>query len=229
MAHHVGITSTYSVTVPAGGIAQEVSRTRSVELSKVAGTDGEWAKVSALKQLKTDVQVSGVGPANLGAVSAGNVVAPSTMKVLSVQQGEKSSGDNRATFVISATGMSSFDPSTEGTPAAAGDGEPDEDTLGIVGITLALSETFNATSEVKDLNVPATDGTPGARATVGLESSFSGRGAGDIPASLSLGLAGIEPAGFGAGLTIVRSINDVQKAQEINTWGFDANNFPAAA
>lgn len=228
MAFHKGITSAY-FALAAGAIAQSVQRTRSVEISEVPGADGEYAKASPLRQMKTEVSISGVGPANLGGIAAGNVDPTSTLKLVSIEQGEKSSGDNRATFSLQAVGYTAFDESAVGTPDDAGAGDPDEDTLGIVAVTLALSETFSQRREIKDLIAPATDGSPGARAMCGIKNTFSVRGKGDVPASLTLGFDGIEVAGIATGKTIVRQIMDDEKSQEINGWGAEANNYPAAA
>ena len=228
MAHHIGITSTYGLTLPSGAIAQDARKVQTVGVSEVPGISGEYVKAATLKQKKVDVTVSGVGPAGLSGVTSGNVSPPSTLKILSVEQGEKSTGDNRATFSINATGMSSF-VDAAGTPDAAGGGDPDEDTLGIVSVTLALSETLSCKSEVKDVNVPATDGTPGARATCCLKNSVSVRGRGDIPSSLMLGTDGLEVAAFTGGVMLVGKLEEGQKADDINDWSAEAQHYPSAA
>jgi hypothetical protein len=229
MAHHIGVTSTYGVTLPAGAIAQNASKSQNVDVSEVPGDDGEIALASPLRANKVDVSVSGVGPAGLDAVTAGNVALPATMTILSVEQGEKSSGDNRATFSINATGMEAFTETAVGTPDAAGAGDPDEETLGIVGITMSLSETYSERREVNDVNAPATNGAPGARAKCNVRSSFSVRGKGDKSAALTMGIDGIAPAGISTGKTIVRQLVENQAAQELNGWGAEAMNYPAAA
>jgi hypothetical protein len=227
MAHHIGITSTHSITLPSGAIAQDVRRTKTVAPSEVIGTSGEYENVKPLKQMKVDVVITGVGPAPLSSVTSGNVAPPSTMKALNAEQGEKSTGDNRATFTLNSTAMESFSDSA-GSPAAAGAGDPDEDTLGIVSITLALAETLSVRREVKDVNVPATNGTPGARGTCCLKNTISVRGRGDIPASLTMGSDGIAVAGLSDGVTLVGKLEEGQKADDINDWAGEAGNYPEA-
>lgn len=229
MAYHIGITSTHGITLQAGAIANAVDKSSKVGVSEVTGVAGETVKTDSLRINQVDITISGVGPALLSGVTSADVTVPSTLKLLRAQQDEKSTGDLRAMFSRTYTGMVAFDESAAGEDEGAGEAEPDADTLGIVSATFTLLESLSKTSEVKDVNVPATNGAPGARATCLKKNTASVRGRGDLPANITLGLSGMAVYGLSGGKTHVTQLDEGQKADDINSFGAQASHYPLAA
>jgi L-serine deaminase len=229
MAFHIGVTSTGGLTLPSGAIAHKVDKSSKVGVSEVLSTAGEYGKTDSLRIKQVDLTISGVGPAGLAGVTAATLGAPDTMKILRAQQDEKSTGDLRANFTINATAMEAFDETAAGEGEGAGAAEPTADTLGIVSATFSLLESLSKTSEVKDVNVPDTDGTPGARGTCSKKNTATIRGRGDLPANITLGLAGMAIYGLTGGKTHVTQLDEGQVADDINSFGAQANHYPLAA
>ncbi len=229
MGYHIGITSTGGLTLAAGVIPQSVDESSKVGVSEVIGATGEIVKSDSLRTKQVDLSISGVGAAPFASVTAADVPSPATMKILRCSQDETSTGDLRAKFSLSATSMVAFTDDGEGAGEGAGEAGPDADTLGIVSATFSLMESLNRSTEVKDVNVPATNGAPGARATCTKKNSTSARGRGDLPANITLGLAGMGVFGFTGGKLHVTQLDAGQKADDINSWGASASHYPAAA
>lgn len=219
----IGITTTYGITLPSTAKAQKVDRVRSVGFSEVPGTDGECLLVKPLNVLKTEVTVSGKGPPDLSSVTVGTIGTPATLSPLRIEQGEVN--DDRCTFTMTYTGHGTVSSSSGG---SAGAGSPDEHTINVVSLAYSLTKDCRISAEVDDVLELTPAGIPGFRGTVNKRLPFSGSGKGDIPSNLGPGAAGAKHALASAGATVTTSVTDTQEARAVNSWSFDATNWPAA-
>jgi len=225
MSAQIGITNTYDITLDSEAVPQTVSRRQTVEVSAVMGVDGEYVLAKPLKTKTIEVMISGVGKGDLTGVTSAVVATPADLTKVSVEQGEANKG--RASFTVTARGVSAFaDPaSANGSAAAAAIAKG---TIEVLSVAYALTETVTVTTKVEDKVATATDGTPGHRQTHAKMSSFSLRGKGDIPAGLALGTGGAAVKGLNGGVIIVRSLDDVQNAGDLNDWSAEGDHYPAA-
>ncbi len=224
MGAHYNLNTTYGVTLPAGAVPQSAERNRTVEISEVVGTSGEFVKADPLKTAKVEISVSGVGPAGLSGVTSGNVSAPSSITINSAEQGEGNKG--RSTFSIKAAGFETV--TSTGGGGSAGS-EPDIDTLEIVSVSYACVETVKRTANVTDLMQLGSDSTPFARGKCKRFTDFDIAGRGDLPSGLVIGSGGASLAGLSGGKLIVASLKEMEKAGDWNGYGGSGKHYHLAA
>ena len=224
MAAAIGISSTHGITVPSSAKPQKVDRHRTVGYSEVPGTDGECLLVKPKNMLKTEVAISGKGVWDMAELEPGNIATPADLVLVRPENSE--ANDDRGTFSVSYAGHSGFTSASNG--GSAGGGSPDEHTINVVSVAYSLTKDCRAGGEIDDVVEADADGTPGFRGLVNLRYTFSASGKGDIPANVGPGAGGAKHASITSGASIVTSITDSQEARAVNSWSFDASNWPAA-
>lgn len=223
MSAAIGISETYGIALDAESVAQTVRRRQSVDVSTVMGVDGEYALAKPLKTKKTEVTISGVGKG--GEVAPGVVATPADLVNVTVEQGEANNG--RTSFTITAAGVAAFvDPASANASAAAA--TITKGTIEVLSVAYALTESVSTTGKVDDKVATATDGTPGYRQTHAQMNNFSVRGKGTIPTGVALGTGGAAIKGLDGGVLIVRTLEDVQNAGNLNEWSLDGEHYPSA-
>lgn len=211
---HIGIPTTHGITLQATAKALTCDRTRSVETSKVPSTSGEYALFRAKKTMKTEVSITGVGPAALASVTSASGVTAATLKLIKSEQGETVTGDGNATFSSTYAGHEAF--ADSGSTSSSAGAEPDIDTIcEITSVTYSDVQTVKKSFEVTDKVITHSDGTPGTRATILRKGDISIDFAGDIPSGVALGSDGLNGAGM-TGRIIVGRLTDTQKADDWN-------------
>lgn len=223
---HIGVTSTYGVTLPANSEAQDASRTSTVELSELIGATGEIVKLNPLHVLKKDVSVNYVGASSLASVTVAQGLDPATIKVTKADIKEINKG--HVACALTASGHEAFTDAA-GSSVGAGEEEPDVDTLNLKTVTFALAENVDRNSEVKDVVVIGGNGQPAWRGTVTKKNGFSVKFKGDIPAGVVLGTAGAGVYGFTGGKLVVTKLMESQKKDEVNDGSYDGTHAPVAA
>lgn len=228
MSAHLNITSTiateYGITLASGAVADDASKTSSVEVSEVLSTDtAAVIHVAPLHMAKVETQVSGEGPHDL-ALTAGTVATPSTLTKISVELGETTNG--RCTFTARAAGHAAFTDPAE-TPAEVG-AEPTIADLLVTSVEYSIVESVRRTSTLEDKVLAGTDGGPAARATCTPRRTFSIVGRGDKPAGLVLGTGGAEFVGATTGLVLVTSLMEGEKRGDWNRHSADGRHDLAA-
>ncbi len=223
MAAHLNLNTTFGVTLPSGAIAESAERMQTVEAIEVTGTSGEIVKALPAKTFKSDVTISGKGPAGLDLVTTGTISDPSTMTITSAESGETNKATS--TFTIKASAHEAF---TDGEGSGSAGDEPDIDTVEIVSVTYAVVESVKRTRDVKDMVLIGSDGTPAARGKVTRTGTFDIIGRGDIPGGIALGTAGAALASF-TGVVLATSLKESEKAGDWNGWGISGKHYPAAS
>jgi len=226
MSAFFGIDSTYGITVPAGATVQTVDHEQSAEISELQGEDGEIKKASTTHVKKVTVDINLVGTAGIDTVVPGNVASPSSLEIISVEQGERV--NNRPTAMIKAAGYEGIDDGS-GSGSGAGAGSPDEDTLEVVSVDYALAQDVKISPSVMDEMIPGVDGHPALRQKVKLVNTLDFSFAGDIPSGVALGTGGAGAAGLTGGKLIVQSLKEKQEAGKFNSGSASAKHYPAAA
>jgi hypothetical protein len=225
MAAHIGIETTHGITLDTEAVAQSVRRRESVEVSSVIGVSGEYVLAKPLKTKRVEVTIQGVGNGDRSVVAVGEVATPADLSAISVEQTEINNG--RASFTLTAAGVSSFTDPAAANGSAAG-ASITKGTIEILSVSYALSESLSVTSQVEDKVATATDGTPGFRAKHAKMGNFSVRGKGDLPAGLALGTGGAAVKGLNGGVLIVTELEEEEQASEINGWSLSGTHYPAA-
>lgn len=211
---HIGIPSMHGITLQATAKALSTDRTRTIETSKVPSVTGEYALFRAKKTMKTEVTISGVGPAALASVTSASGVTAATLKLIKSQQGETVSGDGNPTFTNNYAGHEAF--ADSGSTSSAAGTEPDIDTIcEITSVTYSDCQTTSKSFDVTDKVITTSAGIPGTRATILRKGDLSIDFAGDIPSGVALGSDGMQAAGM-AGRLIVTRLQDTQKADDWN-------------
>lgn len=102
---HVGVTRTFGITAPAGGVLQKSEKKRSIEVAEVTGNAGVIAAALAKKKVVEEVTVSGVGECSLAAVVATDVAAGTA---LNLRRKNVQNNDNPNTFEMVARTLSTL-------------------------------------------------------------------------------------------------------------------------
>lgn len=228
MAAHLNITSTiatvYGVTLAAGTEADDCSKTQTVEINTVAdAATGEIIEADPVNTVVTNTTISGDGPHAL-ALTAGTVATPSTLTVVGVDLTE--APNSRVQFSIRASGVASFtDPA--GTVSAVG-AAPTIGDLEITSVEYSIAESVRRSSEIQDMVLTGTDGTPAARETVQPIYPFSVSGRGDLPAGVALGTGGVEFVDGDSGKVLCSTLGTGEKRADWNRWNVDGTHYRAA-
>ena len=226
MAAHIGVNTTFGITLPEGAEAQSASKTETIEESVLTGANGEYAKAAPLAAKKVDVSVTYVGAPMHEEIEAGAVADPSTLEILESDATEQNKG--RVTCTVNATSHVAF-AGGAGASVGAGEGGPDEDTLHIVSSTLSLCEQVNIKGSVQDKVLLDKDGEPAHRQKHGVKNTFAIRWKGDPPANVTLGLGGIGAYGLTGGVLLALKLGQEEKNEDWNGGSSDGSHYPVAA
>lgn len=228
MSAHLNITSTisttYGVTPATGTEVDDASKTTTVEVSEVLGTDdAEIILADPINVARVETSVSGEGPHGL-TLTPGTVGTPSTLTVLDVEVRELPNA--RCQFTARASGSVAFvdDPATVSEVGA----EPAITDLKVKSVTYSIVESVRRTSSVEDKVLVGTDGTPAARATHTRRRTFAIVGRGDKPAGLLLGTGGADFVGGTTGKVIVTSLMEGEKRADWNRHSAEGQHYLAA-
>lgn len=227
MAAHIGVTSTYGVTLPAGAEAQSASKTETIEISELTGAAGEYVKADALFAKKVEVSIGYVGEPMHSSIVSGAVADPSTMTVIKSEATEQNKG--RVACTVNAVSHEAFEDDGAGASPGEGEAGPDEDTLNLVSCTLSLAENVQVTKEVQDKMILNAAGVPGARARCQKKNAFSVRWKGDLPTGVVLGLGGAGVFGLTGGKLLASKLMVEQKMDDFNGGSVEGNHYPVAA
>ena len=225
MSAHLNIATTYGITLPDGAVAEDASRTKSVDVAElVAAATGEYAKATPVNLMKVDVTITGEGPAEIGTVASEATITPATLKVIKRQQTE--APNQRCRFTLSASGHEAF---TDVTGTSAAGAEPTIDNLVITSVEYAVCESVDRSKEVQDKVLVGSNGQPAFRGTCMAKGSFTINGRGDIPVGPALGTGGSAMATLGGGLVVVTQLSEGERKADWNRWGTQGSSYPSAA
>ena len=100
MPAHLGVSSTFGLSAPAGGYVQESSREDSVEIATLRNESGVTVKAVPKPLVTRSVSIKGKGDANLAAVASGSF-AEGVLRVTEAKQSE--SNEDFPDFEITGT------------------------------------------------------------------------------------------------------------------------------
>lgn len=225
MATHIGVTSTYGLTLPANAVAQKCTRNQELAMIPLTGAAGELVKLQVAPYLKKEVTVEYVGAPDFTAPAVAQNITPSAMTVIKTEITEEP--NKHAVATRTAMAHESFT-DAPGTSAGEGSADADETTLVIVSCTFSLAESVRRTREVKDVVVIGAQGGAAWRGTCMKKDSFSVRYKGDLPTGVALGTAGAGVYAFTDGVLVVGKLTDDQTADDVNGGSYEGEHAPSA-
>jgi len=228
MSAHLNITSniatTYGVTLASGTVADDCSKTTTVEVSEVlSASTAEIIEADPIHTARVETNVSGEGPHSL-TLTPGSIATPSTLTVINVEVSE--AANQRCQFTARAAGAIAFadDPAT---PSEVG-AEPTMADLKVKSVTYGIVESVRRTSSVEDKVLVGSNGEPAARGTITKRRTFAIVGRGDKPSGLLLGTGGAEFVGGSTGKVITASLMEGEKRGDWNRYSGDGQHYLAA-